>query len=408
MPPRAIVLAAHYFTQRGQPDPALALYHRYLRDYAGEEHEANVLLAAGDLHRELVQYRFARELLMRLVREYPHHTARAEALANLAHIADAQGRPDDALDYWRQLLAHRPIGKFWPLAAQRLARDLWQRQRFAEAAGIADDLVAQLTTWRETAPANSDKLALAKQFLPTSLFLQSQVLIAQQRWRPTLGPLLMLTSEFPASPLCLAAEYWQAEAHFRLGELAVAADRFDELARKTAGVDAPWVPSVELRRCQLACHRGEWTVALEMARSLDEAYPNFARAFEVDYCRGRAHAGRGEFALAREAYQRVIDSDLLSGETAAMAQWMIGETFLHQKHYDQAIEAYRQVEARGSYPEWEARAQLQVGKCYELLGRWRDAAATYESAIDRYPSAGVASSLVDRWQMASARQGGFE
>ena len=405
MPGRAIVAAAHYFTLRDQPDPALALYHRYLRDYRGGAHEARVLLAAGILHCELRQFRDARQLLTRFRQVYPHHPAFAEATANLAYLAEEEGRRDDALRLWQQLFAREPVGRFWPLAAQRVARDLLRQQAYEDAARIADRLVAYLS---EEPSQTTPGPTAVRGDLPAALYLQAQILIAQQRWRPAQSPLMKLSREFPASPLTLPAEFWLAEAHFRLGDLATAGDRFDRLARMLPGRDASWIPTVTLRQCQLACHRGEWTKSLELAAALRTSFPNFPRTFEVDYCIGRAHAGRGEFAAARTAYDRVIASFPEAAETAAMAQWMIGESYLHQDRYPQAIDAYQRVAALGAYPEWEARAQLQMGKCYERLGQWRQAAATYEQAIDRYPSSGVANSLAERLRVATARQGGVE
>ena len=39
-----------------------------------------------------------------------------------------------------------------------------------------------------------------------------------------------------------------------------------------------------------------------------------------------------------------------------MAQWMIGETYFHQKNYDAAIRAYLELEALYAFPTWQAAA----------------------------------------------------
>ena len=43
----------------------------------------------------------------------------------------------------------------------------------------------------------------------------------------------------------------------------------------------------------------------------------------------------------------LIVQDIFLTETAAMAQWMIGETFFHQNNYDEALRAYSRVEILG-------------------------------------------------------------
>jgi len=57
-----------------------------------------------------------------------------------------------------------------------------------------------------------------------------------------------------------------------------------------------------------------------------------------------------------------------------MAQWMIGESYLHQKKYHDAIRAYLRGEGLYDFPKWQAVSLLQAGKCYEALGQWREAA----------------------------------
>ena len=91
---------------------------------------------------------------------------------------------------------------------------------------------------------------------------------------------------------------------------------------------------------------------------------------------------RAELNDAREAYQSVVVSATgAKTETAAMAQWMIGETYFMQREFNQAIKAYHRVEVLHSYPQWQAAALLQAGKCHEMLGQWGDEATKLYSQI---------------------------
>ncbi len=101
-------------------------------------------------------------------------------------------------------------------------------------------------------------------------------------------------------------------------------------------------------------------------------------------------AARGEFDPAREAYRRVIESEAGGKtETAAMAQWMIGESYMHQQDYDAALRAYLRGEILFPYAAWQAASLLQAGKCYELLSEWNYAEATYRRLVERFPEAKV-------------------
>ena len=142
---------------------------------------------------------------------------------------------------------------------------------------------------------------------------------------------------------------------------------------------------IRLRQAQLAARREEWQDVLRRVDELDEKYPEFELAYECDYLRGRALAGRGEMSAARTAYQHVLANEWAAGtETAAMAQWMTGESHFHQRNYELARVAYEQVIERHHFSEWQARAALQAGKCAELDDNWEAARKYYADAAERW------------------------
>ena len=102
---------------------------------------------------------------------------------------------------------------------------------------------------------------------------------------------------------------------------------------------------------------------------------------------GRALAAQADFDGARKRYLKVVRSATGGKtETAAMAQWMIGESYFHQENYDAALREYLRVEILYAYPRWQAAALLQAGKCQELLGRRKEAAELYARLIKAYPN----------------------
>ena len=72
-------------------------------------------------------------------------------------------------------------------------------------------------------------------------------------------------------------------------------------------------------------------------------------------------------------------------ETVVIAQWMIGETYFHQNDYARARQAYKKVLIDRNAADWQARAALQMGKCWELEGEWKKAENSYIGAIDQWP-----------------------
>jgi TolA-binding protein len=85
-------------------------------------------------------------------------------------------------------------------------------------------------------------------------------------------------------------------------------------------------------------------------------------------------------------YERVIRSAQGGHtETAAMAQWMTGETYVHQQDFDSAKKAFDRVIALYDFAEWRAASLLQIGTCHLQLGDPRQAARALSRLVDEYP-----------------------
>ena len=161
---------------------------------------------------------------------------------------------------------------------------------------------------------------------------------------------------------------------------------------------------VSLRQAQLLAHDKKWHEAYELAVKISPKFPDFKQQYEVDYLLGRCLSSQGEFDQARSSYEKVVRStDGGSSETAAMAQWMIGEAYFHQKRYDEAIKAYHRVERLFGYPHWQAGALLQAGKCQEMKGQWIAAIEFYAQILKDYGDTSFSSEASRRLRVAKQR-----
>jgi hypothetical protein len=49
---------------------------------------------------------------------------------------------------------------------------------------------------------------------------------------------------------------------------------------------------------------------------------------------------------------------------------MIGEIYFNKKNHAEAVKHFFKVAYGGfAYPEWQARAQFEAGRCFEVLGK---------------------------------------
>ncbi|MBN2023430.1 MAG: tetratricopeptide repeat protein [Pirellulales bacterium] len=372
--PRLAVEAAwaggRILQQLGQADAALALYDQILKDHPKASVHADVLLAAARLRDQLEQDADAVRLFEQFVAAYPDHPQLDAALYQWSWSLLESGDAERSSAILRRLCQECPQSEYRADAMYRLAQRAAETKRFDE----TEQWIARLLAAKPPADLGAHALCLGW-----------QTAAARQDWLRVRDAAEQLLADYPASNLRSMAEFWLAECAYREGDYAAAGRQFEELAKKTRGQEPPWLAIVPLRRAQILAHQGKWTEAHDIAADVAKRHPGFEQMFEVNYLLGRCLAARAEFEAAREAYRRVIQSSAgEKTETAAMAQWMIGETFFHQKDYESALREYLRVEILYAFPRWQAGALLQAGKCQERLGRPAAAAGLYGRVVDEY------------------------
>jgi tetratricopeptide (TPR) repeat protein len=88
---------------------------------------------------------------------------------------------------------------------------------------------------------------------------------------------------------------------------------------------------------------------------------------------------QGEYDLAVEAYQQVIDSG--HPEAAPRAAFNLGILFEERAEYDRAVESYQQAIA-SEHAEWAPKAAFDLGMLFEEREEYDLAVEAYQQAID--------------------------
>ena len=86
-------------------------------------------------------------------------------------------------------------------------------------------------------------------------------------------------------------------------------------------------------------------------------------------------------------------------EIAARSRFQRGECHFTLGRHDRAIEELIQVEANYAYPEWSARAILEIGRALQAQDRPGPAAERYREVMERYgksEAAAAARQLLER------------
>ncbi len=374
MAAEALLARGRILEEQGQLDPALAMYDQVIEKHAELKEYPLALLAAARLRRKLDQHRQSADLYKRLADEFPELPDRDAVLYEWSWVLFDQDEAAASNALLAQMRKEYPQSRHWADATYRLAVRGFHAKDYAGAAALCEEILDSGTEdgVREHA-----------------LYLLARIAAVEAEqngeWQLVRDHFDRLLEEFPKTPMRLVAEFWKAEALYRQQRYQESLADFDRLAEQTQGQTGQWLAMIPLRRAQLLTHLGKWNEALAVATKIAEEFPDFQQQYEADYVVGRCLAALADFDGAREAYQRVIHSDHgAKTETAAMAQWLIGESYFHQKRYDVAMREYLRVARLYAYPQWQAAALLQGARCRELLGEPREAARLYTEVIEEY------------------------
>lgn len=375
-PPAMIAVEAAFARGRaceelGRNEEALEMYQLLIEQYPESEQHAEALLAAAKLCEKLKQPQQAAVFYERLAQTHPKYEKLDAVLYDWAWALLEAGEQDGAYRLFQRLRQEHPQSRYWADATYRLAEHAFESRDWERAGRLLGELLA------------AESGAHIREY---ALLLSGRLSAEREDWPAAQKALQQLLEEYPAGKQRPAAEFWLAETYYRQGELATACERFGKLKEELQNTPRSlWMASIPLRYAQTLARLNRWEEAQTVAAAIEKDFPGFPQQYEVDYLLGRALANQADFEGARQAYERVIRSPTgARTETAAMAQWMIGESYFHQKDYRAALREYLRLEVLYDYPAWQAAALLQAGKCYELLGEPGQAAELYRRIVKLY------------------------
>jgi TolA-binding protein len=158
-------------------------------------------------------------------------------------------------------------------------------------------------------------------------------------------------------------------------------------------------PVAMLKLADVQAAQNDFAGSLKTAQSFLAKYPSHALSYRAHFCIGWALENQKKYDPARAAYQQVIAAS--NGETAARAQFQIGETFLAEQRFEEAIPAFLAVEDVYAYPKWSARALLEAGRTFEQLKQMDQARAQYNQLTIKYKDAPEAELAAGRLKSIS-------
>ncbi|OYW18658.1 MAG: hypothetical protein B7Z55_10215, partial [Planctomycetales bacterium 12-60-4] len=325
---RAGVQAARTHRQAQDIDAADAVYAKVVAQFPHVKQLDRLLDEWAVLNYEAERYDKADEIFRRIVRETPDSDLADNAQLSLAESDLFANRLNDARKSFEELLASpKSDAAVRERAHYQLLVLALEQRRWTDVVNLG-------TEYRRTFP-ESPSLGYVDYAAAEAILVDPVVPV--ERLEPLLTVLSKMTEKLPPDSEAWAPRLWvlAAEAQFRL-------KRYDDITLTVA--------------------------------DLKKQLPESKLVYQAEEVLGRALKQQAKFPEAREALERVIaDPAAFRTETAAKSQFLIAETWYLQEKWKEAFLAYQKVYASYAYPDWQAAALLQSGKCDEQLGHTKEA-----------------------------------
>ena len=399
-----------------QPDQAMALFQKLFDTFPGDKPAAS----GAELQQPL-EFAFKAGLQVARILNKADKIAEADAayeelLRRFPQPADLDKRLDEwaIFNYrherfersdaiWRRLVNEAPNSPLVNSAKLSLAESDLFANKFEEAR-LAFEVLAE-------SEKSTDEIK------EQSLFQLVVLAVERQRWADvrTIGN--RLVAKFPMSVHRYYVAYSQAESLLASlkpteQDLVAAREKLQFLQSESADEKvsgAEWYDRIWVLLAEVNFREKKYSGVVSVVEDLKQRRPDSKFIYLAEEVVGRSYKQQAppKFDEARAAFERVLsDPAAHRTETAAKAQFMIGDTYFFQEKWDSASIAYQKVYSNYKFPEWQAAALLSAGKCDEAQGHWKLAAETYKLLIKEFPATSAFDEAKKRLESAQKRAAG--
>ncbi|MHB8897402.1 MAG: tetratricopeptide repeat protein [Thermoguttaceae bacterium] len=196
---------------------------------------------------------------------------------------------------------------------------------------------------------------------------------------------------FPDGPLKADAQFMIAETYYEQQKYPEALKAYGEVAGLA---NQDFQTLVFLHAGQAAAQLKKWEISLDwLSRGAQQS--DQSKYLPQIVCeQGWALQNLARTDEALKLYEQVVAKT--DSETAAKAQFMIGEIQFAAKQHAEAVKSYFKVIYGYSVPRWQAEATYEAGRCFEVLGKPTQAVKMYEELVSKYPDADTAPAARQR------------
>jgi TolA-binding protein len=300
-----------------------------------------------------------------LLKDDPQYAHADDTLYQLAWALKLSGKGREAAQSFQQLATDHPDSSRAAEASFHVGEFTYEEKDYKAAA------TAYYTAMQKAGKSEMDEKASHK--LAWSYYHQGKFDDAQKTYRYQLN-------RYPEGTLAGDAAFMEAECLFKQEQWKEALAAFERIGDQ--GNEEFEVLRL-LHAAQAAAQLKQWAKSLELLGRFTERFPDSPQRAEAFYEQGWAQQNLDQEDEAIKLYEKAIGAT--DGETAARAQFMIGEIQFARKEHKAAVKSYFKVMYGYSYPTWQAEATFEAARCFEVLEKPDQAVELYRELVEKFP-----------------------
>jgi TolA-binding protein len=323
-----------------------------------------VLFNSGDAFFNLKSYDSARVYYQRVVREYPSSPLVTDALAGLQYTSQAQGKPGQAIAEIDTFLTQKPAGLSQEDLLLRKAGILFDEGDYAGALPEYQRLLSS--------KPRPEVGAKAQYQMGRIYELENNPSRAITFYQRVAGMDSVDNETRPAVALALGL------AHLRLKQYRAAAEDLQGFDKRFPDSPLKVEAGYQLGIAQM--NIPAYPAALTQFQSIIQSHPE-------DIFADRSRLQIGHIYLERKEYSSALDTlnvlvNKRGDDLAAEALVTIGDTYLAQKKFRDALQAYHDViQQFTDYPIKVEKARFGLGQTYERMSDRKQARLAYQEIL---------------------------
>lgn len=372
-----------------ETEDALAAFRDYMDKYEQGPHARDARQMIGTSLARLGRHEQAAEELAKLAEREDEATAETfYVLAASERQRAAEADDDDAdkkreridasIAAYRKLLERFEDHPLAPNARAELAELLYDIEKYDEVAGVLEPLLADEQTPDALKPAARYRLGWAR--------------VRQDEHEKAADALAAFAENNPEHDLTPSALYQAGLSRIAHGEPSRAVGPLNTIVENHRGHDLHAQAMLKLGQAQATIDEfgdSEKTYAAFLDRHQDSEFVYLAQ-----FGRGWALQNQRKYDEARSWYQRVVDTH--NGETAARAQFQIGQCYFSEGNYERAMRELSAVTSVFAAPKWASKGLFEAGRAAEQLQQYSRARSYYDECIREYEDTNAAALSAQR------------